>query len=104
LQQLPFPFAVGAVSGLAKRPRSGLALTQCHLAYLPTMALTCMFAPDRQLGRSGNLEPICAGQSDKEGQLILEDQLMLSGILRPVRGKESLLWEATDWMCLLHAR
>ena len=53
---------------------------QCHLAYLPTTALTCRFVSDRQSSRQRRPERICAGQSDKEGQGILEDQLRLSGI------------------------
>ena len=53
---------------------------QCHVAYLPTTALTCRFVSDRQSSRQRRPERICAGQSDKEGQGILEDQLRLSGI------------------------
>src|ERR1017187_8535415 len=77
---------LGAIYGSRADERQKLirlqarGLAQCHLAYLPTTALTCRFVSDRQSSRQRRPERICAGQSDKEGQGILEDQLRLSGI------------------------
>jgi hypothetical protein len=47
--------------------------------------------PDGRLGLAYRPERICVGQIDTAGPALLHDQLRLSGILRPVRGKESLL-------------
>jgi hypothetical protein len=60
-------------------PNRGL-LSQCHLAYRSIKALTCMFALDGQSDPAQRPERICAGQSRKGGQNILQDHLRLSGI------------------------
>jgi hypothetical protein len=39
-----------------------------------------MFVPDGQSDRSRTPERICAGQTDKEGQAIVQDRFSLSGI------------------------
>src|SRR5215813_4156789 len=55
--------------------------------------------------------PLCVTTSDLAGPAVRtgrdapkQDQTRLSGILRPVRGKESPQVGGDDSMCLLHAR
>ncbi len=55
-----------------------------------------MFVPDGQSGRS-RPERICAGQNNKEGQAILEDQSRLNGIdLSPGVGLTPAVAAAAD--------
>ncbi|SRR6266536_454651 len=56
-----------------------------------------MFVPDGQSGRWRRPERICAGQNDKEGQAIPQDQFRLSGIVP--RADESIshsLWMSSN--------